>query len=209
MSLNSSLSSLGIRISSGRTEGVCDIEKSIIEIILDLSSDGRLYGLLFNWIKTHGNYVIVEKLRKLLKNYSLNGEQQAWLVALAIYGKVHCSHKWKSLVRRFENEVYLLPKEISEYPIKVNGAIEWLEEYNLLLPKSSLRIREQDILSPKELIKINKQYRNRYLYGPSWRSDIITAMEEGANTPTRVAKKVGCSYEPAYRVFHEYLLAKT
>ena len=78
----------------------------------------------------------------------------------------------------------------------------------MLIAEGSLRIREDDVLPPAVLAKKNKQYRNRLLYGPSWRADIITAIENGAKNPTEISKSIGCSYEPAYRVFTEYSLAK-
>ena len=54
---------------------------------------------------------------------------------------------------------------------------------------------------------MNRQYRNRYLYGPSWRADIVTAIESGATSPAEIVRRLGCSYEPAHRVFREYALA--
>jgi hypothetical protein len=78
----------------------------------------------------------------------------------------------------------------------------------VIVPTVAIRIRERDVLTPQELAQINRQYRNRYLYGPSWRADIITAIESGAASPSEVMRMAGCSYEPAHRVFREYRLAR-
>ncbi|MCM8542872.1 MAG: hypothetical protein NE328_21575, partial [Lentisphaeraceae bacterium] len=130
-----------------------------------------------------------------------------WFTAIAVYGKINCSHKWKSLITIPEKNSYLLPEKISKSAIKLKGAEEWLEEYRILLPKGSLRIREEDVMKPEQLIKINHQYKNRYLFGPSWRADIITAIQDGCKTPTAIVNKIGCSYEPAHRILHEYSMA--
>ena len=134
--------------------------------------------------------------------------QRGWISALAVYGKNNCSLKWKSLIEIPEENTYLLPEKISKSAIELKGSEEWLREYKILMPKGSLRIRDEDIMEPSQLIPKNHQYKNRYLFGPSWRADIITAIQGGCKTPTAIMKKIGCSYEPAYRVFHEYSLVK-
>ena len=203
---NQKLNWVGIRVSGESSSG--DIEKIILDAVLECPDDLRLASLLFSWLKVHGNYVIVEKLRKLVSKAELNIRQRMWISVLAVYGKNNCSHKWKSLIYIPEGNTYLLPDKISKTAIALKGSEEWLSEYQILLPKGTLRIREEDIMDPTLLIKKNLQYKNRYLFGPSWRADIITAIQEGCNSPTAIMKKIGCSYEPAYRIFHEYSLAQ-
>ena len=60
---------------------------------------------------------------------------------------------------------------------------------------------------PKELAHDTQQCRNRLLYGASWRADIIAAIEQGAANPFIISKTLGCSYEPAHRIFREYQIA--
>jgi hypothetical protein len=57
------------------------------------------------------------------------------------------------------------------------------------------------------LAAVNLQHRNRYPYGPSWRADIVTAIESGLDSPAAIARRVGCSYEPAHRVPREWRVA--
>jgi hypothetical protein len=208
MTLNDKLNYIGIKVNINNSlENIADIESTFLEAAILACSDLRLASLLFSWLKIHGNYVVVEKLRKLVSKSKLSPLERNWVSAFAVYGEIHCSHKWKSLIQAPEKEAFLLPEGISKSAIKLKGSEEWLTQFRLLLPKNSLRVRSADIEPPAKLVKINRQYRNRYLYGPSWRADIITAIEEGATTPTSVMKKIGCSYEPAHRVFHEYSLA--
>ena len=202
---NRKLAWIGIRV-AGEVHSD-DIEKIFLDAVLECSKDYRLASLLFSWMKVHGNYVIVEKLRKLIKKTEMTEEQKLWTSALAVYGKNNCSHKWKSMITIPEHNSYLFPEKMSKSAIKLKGAEEWLEEYRILLPKGSLRIREEDIMKPEQLIKMNHQYKNRYLFGPSWRADIITAIQDGCKTPTAIVNKIGCSYEPAHRIFHEYSMA--
>ena len=185
--------------------GAPDLEATLLEILECIHEDGRLLSLLVSWIKVHGAYVNVEKLRKLSRKAS--EQANIWLSAMAGFAIAHQMPKWKTLARRQPEPRYFYPPEVADGAIAMKGAIPWLEKLNFRIPNGSIRIRETDVLSPEELAKVHRQYRNRYLYGPSWRADIITAVEEGARTPTEVVKKVGCSYEPAHRVLRELKVA--
>ncbi len=207
--LDARLHAIGIRLASSRkpssSREKADIERTILATVDELPRDLRLASLLFTWVKVHGEYVITEKLAKLVR--SGNVEHRDWLSALAAFAVHNKYHKWSKLIARRRKPVHLLPMEMSALPIRMRGAEPWLEPYGILLPRGSLRIREDDVLDPGELARKNRQYRNRYLYGPSWRADIITAIESGCTTPTEIKDRVGCSYEPAHRVFREYQLA--
>lgn len=211
---NEKLAAIGFRITSGelrrRPKGLpVDIEQTLIEAILESARDGRLASLVFSWLKVHGAYVNVERLAKLAKLYPERTHPAIRLLSgYAAFALEHCGQKWKKLIRRSKEPVYLYPKEITESAVKLKGAVDYLERFGFVVPNSSIRIREEDALSPEELIKTNSWYRNRYLYGPSWRADIVTAIEAGARSPAEVVKTIGCSYEPAHRVFREYQLAK-
>lgn len=213
MNLNRDLVRIGMRLSlrespRGRN-APADIEETLLRAIVRFPDDHRLVSLVFSWIKVHGKYVIVQKLRKTAREHFPKNEFPAivWLSAVAAFAAETCSLKWRKLARRSRTPVYLFPEDVTESAIALKGSVPWLEKLNFRVPASALRIREDDVLSQEELIAANAQYRNRYLYGPSWRADIITAIQQGMKTPTEIAKGIGCSYEPAYRVFHEYMLA--
>ncbi len=86
------------------------------------------------------------------------------------------------------------------------AAIPYLEKIGIMIPEGSLRIRDKDVLPAEILLKKNMQFKNRLLFGANWRADIITAIEWGMENPNRISKLLGCSYEPANRIFREYML---
>lgn len=213
LTFNDKLNGLGIRITGSaplkrpQKFGI-DIEQTLIEALLQFPGDARLVSLIFSWIKVHGAYVIVEKLAKYTSRYpEKEYPSMRWISALAAFAFDNGYYKWKKLIRRSKNPVFLFPKEITKSAIGLKGSVSYLEKLNFFIPKDAIRIREDDVLSPSELIKWNRQYRNRYLYGASWRADIITAIESGLKSPVEISRLIGCSYEPAYRIFREYLLA--
>lgn len=91
--------------------------------------------------------------------------------------------------------------------IKSSGAVPWLKEINILCPNSHFLLKPESIMPPKELLKNNSQFRNRLIYGANWRADIITAIQMGVENPSKIKELLGCSYEPANRIFKEYLMA--
>ena len=208
-----SLATIGFRVGNGQVlvppeQFAVDIEKTLLDVILEIPSDRRLASVLFTWVKVHGNYVIVEKLRKLAGTAPWGGHaEMAWLTAVARWAAECGGSKWRKLITPTNEPVFLFDREVTESAIARKGAVPWLDEIGFRVPEGSLRIRESDVMSPEELAGVNVQYRNRYRYGPSWRADIITAIESGLDTPAAIARRVGCSYEPAHRVFREWKVA--
>ncbi len=200
---------IGMRFTGESLQGACervvDIENTLLDVAEVFPDDTRLASVFLSWIKVHGNYVIVEKLAKFAAKRAENtGGNTPWLSLTAAWA-VECGyHKWKKLVKKMPEPVYLYPKVISEGAIKLKGAIPWLEPLGFRIPENSLRIREDDVVPPEKLVRYNLQYKNRYLFGASWRADIITAIQRGIQSPSEISRVVGCSYEPAYRVSREY-----
>jgi hypothetical protein len=210
--LNDRLSAIGFRISGGSESPATDevdIERTLLEAVTLLAQDARLASLVLSWVKVHGEFVILEKLRKLASQQErAEPGSTTWLAALAAFALKEGQRRWKQLLRRPKEPVYLFPREVTRSAIGMKGSVDWLAKANFIVPLEALRIREQDVLEPRQLIRRNRQYRNRYLYGPSWRADIVSAMEQGLKTPAAIARAVGCSYEPAYRVYHQLALVK-
>ncbi|MBF0106205.1 MAG: hypothetical protein HQM16_12860 [Deltaproteobacteria bacterium] len=211
LNLNQRLVAIGMRLSGvdlilRKGDKInTDIEKTILEAVLTINDDSSIASLLFSWIKVHGNYVITEKLSKLTRGYHEDKYPQiVWVHAIAAYAYENGMHKWNPLIKKYKQPQYLYPKKISESAIQLKGAIPYLKKNGFFVPEGSIRIREEDVLTPEELIKKNLQYKNRYIFGVSWRADIITMIQSGIKTPTEIAKLLGCSYEPAHRVFREY-----
>jgi len=207
--LNQDLSSIGYNLAvNEKLDPFTDIERTLILAIMDFPDDGRLVSLTFSWLLVHGRYVIVEKLAKLA--YSVPPENYPsirWVHALAAFASMNGLHKWKKLMKRQKEPVYLYPKEITETSIKLKGEEKWLADQGFLVPCGSIRIREGDAVTSDQLLRINNFYRNRLLYGACWRADIITDIQSGYNSPTKIMKILNCSYEPAHRVFKEYNMA--
>lgn len=210
--MNDRLRAIGVRVSGAGSavgEDQIDIEMALLAAIEEFPRDARLASLTLSWIKVHGSFVIVEKLKKLASRSEKDRPGSTrWLAAVAAFAASLGDPRWRTLVRRSPEPLYLFPKEVTESAVRLKGAIKWLQKANIRVPEGSLRVRDEDVLGPRELMRRSRQYRNRYVYGPSWRADIVTAIERGAANPAAVAKMAGCSYEPAYRVFRQISMVR-
>lgn len=205
LSLDQKLSYIGVQLAG--VEKIkyfqwIDIENTLYVASLEVSKDSRLFSLLCSWVSVHGDYVIIEKLMKLQKK-----QNSPWLVAVAICALNMGFHQWKRLIVKQKGLRALVDTDLALSSIALKGEEANFRKFGFLIPKGIIRIRPSDIRTSEQLIKGNLQYRNRLLFGASWRADIVTAINMGSKNPYQIAKILGCSYEPAHRIFKEYFLA--
>ncbi len=205
LSLDQKLSYIGVQLAGvqkiKRSQWI-DIENTLHEATLEVPQDSRLFLLLCSWVSVHGDYVIIEKLMKLQKK-----KNSPWLVALAICAFNMGFHQWKRLIKKQKGPLALVSTDLALSSIALKGEEPHFRKNGFLVPIGTVRVRASDAQTSELLVKKNPQYRNRLLFGASWRADIITAIEVGMKTPYQIAKTLGCSYEPAHRIFKEYALA--
>lgn len=208
--LYSKLDKIGFRVTYDSTvdsSAPVDIERTLIEACYFIDEDGRLLGLLFSWLKVHGAHVIPDKLFKEYNQSQKYLGATPWFIAIcAFMGSMKDPRFKKGIVKLKVPHHYMNQDQTSL--IKLKGAVPYLEEIGLKLAQSSLRIRESDILGIEELISINRQYRNRYAFGANWRSEIINAIQNGADTPIKVSKDLGIARSRVGVVFKEFMQVK-
>lgn len=214
-SLNQRLRLVGFRIGFSEVEVPLsklspfdfDIEETFVLAILEAKSDFRLLGLLVTWIKIYGGHMILEKLFKKANEHNLTEDDPIlnFLCGVAILnGHV----KWRYWLKASrKHPIYPTDKDSLKSLISVRGEDPDLAKLGIHVPIGYLKSKEANVLSPEELLKINHQYKNRLIFGANWRADIVTAIESGSQNAFQISKKIGCSYEPAYRVSREYYLA--
>ena len=201
------LSEIGFRVTSKqKLDEFVDIEKTILEALYEVDSDSRLLGLLFSWASVHGEHLIADKLLKYYDNKKEHLGECPWVSAICAYLVHRKKHKFKKGIIKFKSEVWIGGRKMA-VSLKMDGAINYLKELNIMIPSKHLRLRESDILMVKELIKTNTQYKNRFIYGANWRSEIITAIERGINNPYKISKELKIGYSRVWTVFNEYQLA--
>lgn len=209
--LEEKLAAIGVMAASRRLSpeemDEIDIEESIVHAVVEFVVDGasqRYLGPLLAWVQEHGSAVIVEKLVRLLRERAQKKEDVAFAALLA-HAAVREGHKrWSALFSFSPGPPRLVgASDIAPSLLKLRGREEWASEAGFLVPLGSLKIEKKWSLSREALARLNRQYRNRLIYGAQWRADIISAIERGAKTPSEASRISGASYEPCHRVFSE------
>ena len=215
---NARLRMIGFRISIPNSEKFtgtftssdCDIEETLIECLYEARDDNRLLKILLDWIRTHGEHVILEKFFKKLKDWEKHRGKTLLLELLIGVAIVSGHKKWKRhLKTNPAKPIYPYDEVLSKSSISVKGKNQELAKLGILVSSNFLDSKKNDVLSVEELIKTNIQYKNRFLFGPNFRADILSAIETGAENRFRISKSLSCSYESVHRIFKEYNLWKT
>lgn len=185
-----------------------DIEETLLDVIVECRDDFRLLGVAMTWMKLHSRLVIVEKFFKKLSAQNKILADDPLLNFLIATAMVNGDMKWKTGYK-YSKKRPLFPtdRQSLQALIDVKGLDKNFSKWGVRIPNGYLSSKESNVLSSQELAQSNKQYRNRLIYGANWRADIITAIEEGAATATEITKLIGCSYEPAHRVFRDFRMA--
>jgi len=210
--LNQKMRNLGFTLSADDISGLSplsfDIERDLIDIIVEARGDYRVLGLLNLWFKKHADVIILEKFYKILsKREDINEDDPIlnFLIASAISTK---HNKWKRCLKTNpRKQTYPIDPENLKAAIKIKGKDEAMAKLGILVPNDFLKTRDEKIYDQADLARHNRQYRNRLIIGPNWRADIITAIELGVDNPFKISTTIGCGYESAYRVMKEYKIA--
>ena len=217
LTLEERLAALGIMVSArlltkAERDSV-DIEETLSEAFVAIGNDEnyfRFLSPLFSWIEIHADSVIVEKLLKINKRLQKPSSNLS-LFSLAACFAVKCGFRnWARLLIISEIEsggAIFGPRDLVESLLQLRGEEEWAKKCGVRLPKGVLTTNSKWVLSKEALARTNRQYRNRLIYGPQWRADIINALELGARTPAEASRISGASYEPCHRVLRELTAA--
>ncbi len=184
-----------------------DIERTLVQACYHIDSDGRMLGLVFSWLKVHGDHLIADKFFKEYEAAQKYLGECPWFYAICAYRMFLKDHRFKKGVVKLKTPHHLGNRDQTSL-INLKGSIDYLKKINIFVPQTALRIREEDCLKVSELIKSNEQYRNRFIWGANWRAEIIGLMKRGAKTPGEVAKALGLARSRVGVVFNEFKLAQ-
>jgi hypothetical protein len=210
LSLDEKLAAIGLMVRSDPLAkgdvGKVDIESTLGEAFIALQDEKNLRLLLpvFTWIEVHGSSVIIEKLIKILCKSAKEKQDTSLAALFAKFALLSGHKKWSTVAKKFTNwpksPRLLGPSDMAASLLSLRGEEDWAKDSGYRVAKGFLATNHKWVLSRKALAKFNHQYRNRLIYGPQWRADIITAYEQGAKTPTEASQISGASYEPCHRV---------
>lgn len=94
------LAAIGVQFSedvSANDYKNADIERALIAGSIAIEEgDLRVVNPLFTWIEKNGEFVNVERLKKIMKSHT-DPQQIEWVYAMAFFGISHRQSRWKIL----------------------------------------------------------------------------------------------------------------
>lgn len=215
LTLEERLSAIGVMTTSRnlfkKERDLVDIERTLADffVLLAESEDAiRLLSPVFSWIEHHAQYVIVEKLLKILNELKASGDDASFAALAGRFAVKNGFRNWAKLSTLVGPKPKSVgPAELAASLVLLRGEEEWSKGCGVILPKGVLETNSKWTLQREALAKINRQYRNRLIYGTQARADIITAVELGARTPAQAVRLSGASYEPCHRVMSDLIAA--
>jgi hypothetical protein len=197
----SMLASLGVIISGG-PEPVVLPETSLVAAFKASKDDYRTLVLVHTWVQKNHDLIHTEALQRSLKQ-----EQQTGLIKL-IAGALYATEqkRFSKILELAETEK--TKPELNKY-ISMAAEIGQCKE-DPSYAKFGLKVSEIDLAPERKfrtresMLEQNAFFYCRVLFGVNWRADVAASfLLNKALNPTEVSQFLGCSYDAAYRNFHD------
>jgi hypothetical protein len=169
-------------------------------------TDLRVLSVLVVWIETHHQWINADRLVRLVLQLTSHRQRAFWS-AMAT---------WLETDRRFARlrlpprtpRVDLLSTG-TDFQVKRRGEDPRFASSPLRVPSGTLRDRAADVLSPAELAKRHKTYRQRVLMGPSYRADMWAAiLAEPTLSAAELARRTYGSFATAWQVKRDFAVLR-
>ncbi len=218
--LDNDLHAIGINISCERITVDPNIEDTLIAATLEglNKNDGRIMGLVVDWIFLYSLRINVDRLSKVLMALTHPQKDAVIVFFSAIAQSLSKDSRFKKITSfyngRRRNYLSLFPKGPDKYDptdflIQKNGEDGRFKETCLRVPKKVLRHRPTDIFLPDVIAKRHMGFRYRIMMGASYRADLWALLRRDATRSAyEIAKRAYCSYETARQAKRDYIILK-
>jgi len=197
------MTNLGVLISAEETEIILP-EKALLSSFQAAQEGYPALILIHTWVQMNVDLIHAEALISTLKKTESPGVMKLIAGSLDATGDT-----------RF-TKLFEMAKTSDEQP-KLNKYISFAAEIGQCLPDASyskfgLVVSKIDPAPSRKfrprtvMIEKNPFFFCRKLFGVNWRADIAACfLLDRAKNPTEVSKFLGCSYDSAYRNYHDLL----
>lgn len=166
------------------------------------NADLRALAVLVTWFGVHHPWVNADRLTNLVEACD-SGRVRALWAALA---------QWKAKDRRFARlarlhhggRVDVLPTG-TDFQVRRRGEDPRFEGTALRVPAGVLRDRAADVLTPAELARRHRAYRQRVMTGPTYRADLWAVLEADPDlSVAELARRTYASFATAWHAKRDH-----
>jgi hypothetical protein len=175
--------------------------------------DLRVLGVVVVWLQRHGERVNVRHLKWVLEQQQLSLREAAFWAAIGRW-LGHQDARFRVLSKLHAGEPVPIVSDAVER-VAYRGADARFGGGPLIVPEGLLRDRPEDVDAPEQLAARHAVYRARVLYGPTYRADLLAAVQaelnagRGLPAPADLARAIGCAYGTAKQFLDDLRIAGT
>jgi hypothetical protein len=185
-----------------------DIESTLLHAseVGMVEGDLRVLSVLTTWMGVHHARVNADRLVRLVGDHPADRVRAYWSAVAVWLGK---DRRLGRLVNAYRGgSVDLLPTG-NAFQLARRGADQRFARSALRVPHGTLRDRPDDVLTPETLVRRHAGYRNRVLFGPTWRADVWTVLDrDPALAVAEVARRASCSFAAAWQTAQDFRLLR-
>lgn len=166
--------------------------------------DLRVLALVTTWLGVHARWVNVDRLARLVRAQESTRLRAFWAAVGMWLGR---DRRWQLLVRRSPAGRIDLLGVGTDFQIERRGEDSRFAGGPLRVPAGVLRDRPTDVLTPEELARRHRAYRQRVLQGPSYRADMWAALDaDPSMSAAALARRTYGSFATAWHVIRDHQL---
>lgn len=203
--LTAALVGIGMNFAAkGQTDP--NIEDTLVAASIEglARGDLRVLDVLVTWLGVHSPWINVDRLYRSVALQEDNRVRAFW-AAVAM---------WRHKDRRFSRceGLYRGPRQPllpsgNAFQVRRHGEDKRFAHGPLEIPAEILRGRTADVLSPAELAKRHRTYRQRILMGPSYRADMWAELERNPDlSAAELARQTYGSFATAWQIKQDWAL---
>jgi len=202
--LTRAMAGIGMRVATSSPLKNPNIEDVLLSASMEgLKKDWRTLSLVVDWFQKHSSIINVDRLTRALIELKDNKLLLAFWSALA--KTTGHDLRFKRMRSIYKGKPILLGDQASELLLKRNGEDERFQKSGLLVPNNLLRVRPNDILDIKELVKLHLGIYYRVLIGPTYRADCFTKLNNNFEcVPSETARFAYSSFKTAWDAIHDW-----
>lgn len=202
--LTRAMAGIGMRVATSSPLKNPNIEDVLLSASIEgLNKDWRTLSLVVDWFQKHSSIINVDRLTRALIELKDNKLLLAFWSALA--KTTGHDLRFKRMRGLYKGKPILLGDQASELLLKRNGEDERFQKSGLLVPNNLLRVRPNDILDIKELVKLHLGVYYRVLIGPTYRADCFANLEiKNDSTPSNMARSTYAAFKTAWDTIQDW-----
>lgn len=201
--LTSAMAGIGMRFAA-KPEKNPNIEDTLLAASIEgmEHDDLRVLSVLVTWIQTHHPWINADRLIRAVSNAQSQRTRAFWA---AIASWLKKDRRFARMVKLYDGPRIEALKVGTEFQIKRKGEDPRFANTPLRVPADVLRHRQSDVVTPPELARAHRAYRQRIIMGPTYRADMWAALENDPKlTAAELARQTYGSFATAWQVKKDF-----